>query len=622
MNKIRNFCIIAHIDHGKSTLADRFLEMTHTITDREKKEQFLDSMDLERERGITIKMQPVSMRFTSGNEEFILNLIDTPGHVDFTYEVSRALAAVEGAILVVDATSGIQAQTLAHLYVALEQNLAIVPVVNKIDLRSARVERVSTEIAALLGITKDLVIPISAKTGKNAASVLQAVIERIPPPVALKDSDPRISRALIFDSYFDAHRGVISDVRVVDNAFTRGDRVYFCQTKVYAQIKEVGTYAPKMFPKDVLSSGEIGYVVTGIRAPAHCTVGDTIFHLSNSSIPVSALRPLPGYKQPKPMVFANLYPKEQAKFLDLKQALEELHLNDAALFFEPSSSAALGKGFKIGALGLLHLDIVQERLAREYGMQCLITVPHVEYRLRVKGQESKNKNLEKPLEFITITSPEEFPDNPSGIDEVLEPWIKLEIVTNQEYIGTIMQLVMARGGAYVNTDYIGSDAARPDRRAILYFSLPLRELLTDFYDKLKSVSSGYASLHYEVEQWRTVDLAREVFLVAGERQDALTILVPRDWQNQRAREVLETLKREIPPHLFEIRLQAAIGGKIIASDRILPLSKNVTAKLYGGDVTRKMKLLKKQKKGKKRLAQFGKVEIPNSAYRAILKRSE
>ena len=322
------------------------------------------------------------------------------------------------------------------------------------------------------------------------------------------------------------------------------------------------------------------------------------------------------------MVFANLYPKEQAKFLDLKQALEELQLNDAALFFEPSSSAALGKGFKIGALGLLHLDIVQERLAREYGVLCLITVPQVEYQLRVKNQESKNKNLEKQQEFITITSPEEFPDNPSSIEEVREPWIKLEIVTNQEYIGTIMQLVMARGGAYVNTDYIGSDVSRPDRRAILYFSLPLRELLTDFYDKLKSVSSGYASLHYEVEKWRAVDLVREVFLVAGERQDALTILVPSDRQNQRAREVLETLKREIPPHLFEIRLQAAIGGKIIASDRIRSVGKNVTAKLYGGDVTRKMKLLKKQKKGKKRMAQFGRVEIPNSAYIAILKRSE
>ena len=599
IHNIRNFCIIAHIDHGKSTLADRFLELTHTISEREKKDQILDSMDLERERGITIKMQPVTMRYG----QYIFNLIDTPGHVDFSYEVSRALAAVEGAILLVDASCGIQAQTLANLYLALEQDLTIIPVINKIDLKVADIDGTKAEIASLLGCGLNDIIAISAKTGQNVEKVLQAVVERIPQPATDHDH-----RALIFDSYYDKHFGVVCDIRVFGGIFKIGDEISFYQTGALSDIKEAGIYTPKQRKVETLSAGQIGYLITGIREPSQCQVGDTVTNVKRIDI-----KPLHGYKQVKPMVFANIYLKDQSKYLELKTALEELKLNDSSLYFEPAASGALGKGFKLGILGLLHLDIIKERILREYSLDVILTVPQVEYRVKFKIVIQDSKLKEGKSQYYTITSPQEFPENTGQITEIQEPRVKLEIVTPQKYIGGIMQLAMNKRGEYVNTEYIAN-------RAILYFKLPLAELLTDFYDKLKSASSGYASLNYEFGDWKEVNLIKLDFLIGGEEEESLSMLVPRHQIYARACRVLEILKSEIPPHLFEIRLQAKIGGKIIASERIKALKKNVTAKLYGGDVTRKRKLLEKQKKGKKKMMALGQVDIPNSAYLAVLRR--
>ncbi|HCA67464.1 MAG: elongation factor 4 [Candidatus Jacksonbacteria bacterium RIFCSPLOWO2_02_FULL_44_20] len=612
---IRNFCIIAHIDHGKSTLADRLLELTNTISEREKKEQILDSMDLERERGITIKMTPVRMEYNG----YILNLIDTPGHVDFTYEVSRALAAVEGAVLIIDATQGIQAQTLANLYLAEGEDLTIIPVINKIDLPFAEVEKTCAEVSALIGVPKEEIILISAKTGENVPQLLKAVIDRVPAPshknqLLLKrevKSHDDVSRALIFDSNYNQHRGVVADIRVIDGEFSSGDTINFYQTNFETTIKEIGVYRPKMEACQRLSHGEIGYIVTGIRDIGKCHVGDTIIKTQNLKLKTQNFMPLPGYKKVHPMVFASIYPKDQHRYLDLRQALLELQLNDSALQYQPASTQAIGKGFQVGVLGLLHLDIISERIVREHGVEVVLTVPQVEYRIKLKTSEDV---------YAVITSPQEFPENPSNIDVILEPWVKMEIITPEAHIGGIMQLSMQRRGIYTNTEYLRGSDGEGSRRVILHFEIPFTELLTDFYDKLKSASSGYASLSYDIDTFRPVDLIRVDFLVAGELRESLSMLVPRRESYMRARSVIDTLLTEIPPQMFEIRLQAAIGGKIIASDSIRATRKDVTAKLYGGDVTRKMKLLEKQKKGKKKMAGVGRVDIPNSAYLAVLRR--
>src|SRR3989339_147032 len=615
--KIRNFCIIAHIDHGKSTLADRFLDLTHTISEREKRDQILDSMDLEVERGITIKMKPVTMYW----EDYVLNLIDTPGHVDFSYEVSRALAAVEGAILLVDATQGIQAQTLANLYLAMEQNIVLIPVINKIDLPAANPAAVSEELATLLQIAPEDILTVSAKTGINVADVLKSVVERVPPPRVSQPAE--LTKALIFDSYYDKHRGVVCDVRIFQGSLKRGSKIFFYQTNTWSEAKEVGIYRPSHLQTEVLVSGQIGYLITGIREMNRCRVGDTVIGVAAVQDHLrDAVKALPGYKKIKPMVFANIYPRDQSRYLELRRSLEELKLNDSSLEFQPAALSTLGQGFQIGVLGLLHLDIIKERLRREYGLDLVLTVPQVEYHLKVTNKKSKLKTVEGE-DLCIVTSPQEFPDY-SSTEQCFEPWVKLEIITPQETIGGIMSLVIERRGEYLNTEYIVSQATGAGGstagRALLFFHLPLAELLTDFYDKLKSISSGYASLNYDFADWRPVDLVKMEFLVADEMLEALSGLVPRSQAYGRAGGVLKALKEEIPPHLFEIRLQAQLGGKIIASERIKPMRKNVTAGLYGGDVTRKMKLLKKQKEGKKRLKSMGRVEIPTDAYLAVLKR--
>ncbi len=564
---------------------------------------------------------------------YVLNLIDTPGHVDFTYEVSRALAAVEGAILIIDATQGIQAQTLANLYLAKGEDLTIIPVINKIDLPFAEVEKTCAEVSALIGVSKEEIIFISAKTGENVPQLLKAVIDRVPTPsrknqLLLKQeikSHDGISRALIFDSNYNQHRGVVADIRVIDGVFGSGDTINFYQTDFETIIKEIGVYRPKMEARQRLSQGEIGYIVTGIRDIGKCHVGDTImkYQISNTKYQIPVM-PLPGYKKVHPMVFASIYPKDQHRYLDLRQALLELQLNDSALQYEPASTQAIGKGFQVGVLGLLHLDIISERIVREHGVEVVLTVPQVEYRIKLKTQPrklsgSKLKTNEEG-DYQIITSPQEFPDNPSNVDAILEPWVKMEIITPEAHIGGIMRLSMQRRGIYTNTEYLRGSDSEGSRRVILHFEIPFAELLTDFYDKLKSASSGYASLSYDIDAFRPVDLIRVDFLVAGELRESLSMLVPRRESYTRARSVIDTLLTEIPPQMFEVRLQSAVGGKIIASDSIRAARKDVTAKLYGGDVTRKMKLLEKQKKGKKKMAGVGRVDIPNSAYLAVLRR--
>lgn len=593
---IRNYCIIAHIDHGKSTLADRLLEFTQTVQKREMKEQLLDQMDLERERGITIKLQPVRMKYTSNGEEYMLNLIDTPGHVDFSYEVSRSLQACEGALLVVDASQGIQAQTLANLYLAIEQNLEIIPVLNKIDLPAADVPRVTAEVCSLLGCDPSEVISVSAKTGKNIESILEAIVERIPSP---KTSEIEQTRALIFDSVFDDYRGVITYIRVIDGTIKKGDTLHLLGKETTSEALEVGHFSPALIPQPELQAGEIGYIVTGFRGVEDARVGDTV-----TIKRAKATEPLPGYKEVTPMVYAGMYAKDSSKYPILREAMGRLKLNDAALTYEPESSVALGFGFRCGFLGMLHLDIVSERIRREFDVELIVTTPSVAYNVyTTKGAQ------------IVISSPLDLPD-PSVIDHIEEPIMSVDIVTPTEYIGSIIQLVMEKRGRPTKHEVEYID----ETRAILHYYVPLAGIVVDFYDKLKNVSSGYASMNYEYSSNQTADIVRMDILVAEDSVGPLASMVYRDEAEQVGRKVVAALKEVLPRQQFAVKVQAAIGSKIIAAERIPALRKDVTAKLYGGDVSRKRKLLEKQKKGKKRMQQGGKVDIPQDAFLAILKR--
>ncbi len=603
-SNIRNFCIIAHIDHGKSTLADRLLELTGTVEKREMKEQLLDSMDLERERGITIKLTPVKMIYRSHvtNLSYTLNLIDTPGHVDFTYEVSRSLAAVEGAILLVDATQGIQAQTIANLHLALEQNLTIIPVVNKIDLPNAMIARTQDEIAQLLGCEKEEILRVSGKTGQGVQELLEAVVNRIPAPRGI----PEPLRALIFDSAYDDYRGVIAYVRCVDGSIKKGDTLHLFATGRESEVLEVGTFTPKYTPVNVLNPGEIGYIVTGLKDLRACRVGDTVttrtLHDSRFTLHV-----LPGYKDVKPMVYAGVFPKSAEDTERLREGLLRLRLSDAALVMEPEHSGALGFGFRCGFLGLLHLDIVQERLRREHHLEVVVTVPSVAYRMHTTSNEE-----------CIVRSPQELPD-PSHIRSLDEPWVKLDLICPADSIGALMQLATERRAIYKDTEYLGAGATQ---RVLLHYEMPLAQILVDFYDRLKSATQGYGSLAYEFIEYRPATIVRLDILVADDPQEALATLVYEDEAQRVGRRIVEVLKEKISRHAFEIKLQAAIGGKILASERIPAMRKDVLAKMSGGDVTRKRKLLDIQKRGKKKMQAMGRgsVEIPSDAFLAVLKR--
>lgn len=602
MNHIRNFCIIAHIDHGKSTLADRLLETTGTIAKRDMQSQLLDTMDIERERGITIKLQPVRMDYTSkSGEKWLLNLIDTPGHVDFQYEVSRSLAAVEGAILLVDATQGVQAQTIGNLYLAIEQNLTIIPVVNKIDMPAAQPEKVRDEIVHLLGCAPEDVLFASGKTGEGVPEILEEVVKRVPSPIG--DQEKPL-RALIFDSTYDTYKGVVAFVRVVDGSAARGTKVRFAATKVNGETIEVGFFKPKFFTSERVNAGEIGYIVTGLKELGHCRVGDTITVPEQEQLGVQAL---PGYKEVMPMVYAGIFPKEGDAFEKLRDAMHKLKLSDSSLIFEPEQSSALGLGFRCGFLGLLHLEIVQERIRREHNIELVVTSPSVLYKVHTRGKN----------DVIVARSPLELPD-PSSIDFIEEPWVKADIVSPREYLGNIMSLVQDKRGMYRDTEFLatGDDGAG---RIILHYDIPLASILVDFYDKLKSATSGYASLNYELTDYRKADVVRMDILVAEDPAEALASIVYRDAAEREGRRIVEKLKDAIPRANFEIKIQAAMGGKIVASERIKAYRKDVSD-LSGGDWTRKMKLLEKQKKGKKRMAGVGKVDIPPEAYLAVLKR--
>ncbi len=591
---IRNFAIIAHIDHGKSTLADRFLELTKTVPQREMKDQLLDQMDLERERGITIKLQPVRMSW----KEYELNLIDTPGHVDFTYEVSRSLAAVEGAILLVDATCGIQAQTLSNLHLAKEQNLGIIPVINKIDLQGAEIDQVSQEIESVLGISKSGILLVSAKEGTGIDKVLDTIVERIPAP---KGDANQPLQALIFDSIFDSYRGVVAYVRIVNGSIKKGDKIRFLATEREGESLEVGYFKPKFTATNTLSAGEIGYIITGLKSVQDAKVGDTITVQSSKF----KIQSLPGYKQVKPFVFASFF-TTTGEPKTLREALEKLQLNDAALSFEPETSSVLGFGFRGGFLGLLHLDIIRERLEREYNLDLIITTPSVPYKVAISDKLSA-------ISEILINNPSEFPD-PSQIREIKEPYVKLEIITPVNYLGPVMELVQNRRGIYKEIKYLDS------KTTLLTYEIPLVEILVDFYDKLKQVSSGYASLNYELIGFRPEKLVKMDFLVAGDKIEPLSVIIPEKNAHRIGRVIVKKLKEVIPRQMFEVSLQAAISGKIIAREDIPALRKDVTAKLYGGDVTRKRKLLEKQKKGKQKMKRLGKVDIPQEAFLAVLKR--
>ncbi len=595
---IRNFCIIAHIDHGKSTLADRLLEVTGTVEERRMREQYLDQMDLERERGITIKLQPVRMEYVFEGVQYVINLIDTPGHVDFTYEVSRSLAAVEGAILLVDATQGIQAQTLANLYLALDQDLTIIPVVNKIDLPNAYADGVRQEIVQVLGCDPEDVLFISAKTGQGVDAVLDAVIQRVPPPSA--PSSEETLTALIFDSVYDEYMGVIAYVRLMTGSAERGDDLFCAATGARCEAEEVGFFRPQKQKGKKLRAGEIGYIATGLKDPSQCRVGDTIL-LASERKRARALA-LPGYREVKPMVFAGLYPSDGDEYERLRDAMEKMHLTDSALTFEPDASSVLGFGFRCGFLGLLHMEIVRERLEREYDAGVIVTSPSVEYRVSLASGED-----------TIVHSPQSFPD-PSLIDSVQEPWVSVDIFTQQKYIGPVMDSVRAFRGEYDRTEYLDTD------RLLVHVHMPLSSILVDFYDTLKRVTSGYASMSYQLAGYRPADVQRMDILIAEEPVPALAMIVYKDEAYRRARVVVKKLKEIIPRQQFVVKIQAAIGGKIIAAERLSALRKDVTAKLYGGDVTRKRKLLEKQKKGKKKMMRHGKVSIPHEAYLALLKK--
>jgi GTP-binding protein LepA len=594
MDRIRNFCIIAHIDHGKSTLADRLLETTGTITQRELvTNQVLDDMDLEQERGITIKLHAIQMKYRhTDGEEYTLNLIDTPGHVDFSYEVSRSLNACEGAILVVDATQGIEAQTISNLYLAIDAGLEIIPVINKVDLASAMVDTVSQSIVDLIGCSKDEIIPASAKTGVGVEETLHAIVERIPPPKGEADAP---LQALIFDSVFDVYRGAIAYLRVVQGTLREGDRIRFFANGKEFEAEEVGHLLMKKKRTGVLSAGDVGYLIAGVKDVGDTNVGDTITSVRNP-----ATAPLPGYKVVKPMVFSGIYPTVSEDFEELRDALAKLRLNDSSISYEPESSVALGFGFRCGFLGLLHMEIVQERLEREFQQTIVNTVPNVEYIVVLTNGEQS-----------IIDNPSLMPE-PGRIDHVEEPYITAQIITPAEYLGAIMKLCMDRRGVYLNTTYL--DPTRAD----IHYELPLAEIIFDFYDKLKSVSRGYASFDYEIKEYRESDLVKLDLLLNGEPVDALSTIVHRSKAYDWGRRLCSKLKHLIPRQMFEVVIQAAIGSKVIARDVVRPLRKNVTAKCYGGDITRKRKLLEKQKEGKKRMKQVGSVEIPQEAFLAVL----
>ncbi|WP_294338084.1 translation elongation factor 4 [Clostridium sp.] len=597
-SKIRNFCIIAHIDHGKSTLADRIIEMTGLLTSREMQAQVLDNMDLERERGITIKSQAVRTVYKAKDgQEYIFNLIDTPGHVDFNYEVSRSLAACDGAILVVDAAQGIEAQTLANVYLALDHDLEVIPVLNKIDLPSADPERVAAEIEDVIGLEASDAPRISAKTGLNVEAVLEEIVQKIPAPAG----DPEAPlQALIFDSLYDSYKGVIVFCRVKNGTIKKGTRMKMMATGAAAEVVEVGYFGAGQFiPCEELSAGMVGYVTASIKNVQDTRVGDTITDLDNP-----CAEPLPGYKKVTPMVYCGLYPADGAKYPDLRDALEKLQLNDAALYFEPETSVALGFGFRCGFLGLLHLDIIQERLEREYNLDLVTTAPGVVYRVHKTNGE-----------MIELTNPSNLPD-PSEIAYMEEPIVSAEIMVTTEFVGAIMTLCQERRGVYLGMEYIEAS------RALLKYELPLNEIIYDFFDALKSRSRGYASFDYELKGYEESKLVKLDILVNREEVDALSFIVFEGSAYERGRKMCEKLKDEIPRHLFEIPIQAAVGGKIIARETVKAMRKDVLAKCYGGDISRKRKLLEKQKEGKKRMRQVGNVEIPQKAFMSVLKLDE
>lgn len=595
-NLIRNFCIIAHIDHGKSTLSDRLLERTGTLAARQMGEQVLDRMDLEREKGITIKAKAVRMFYNFRGKRYELNLIDTPGHVDFSYEVSHALSACEGALLVVDATQGIEAQTLANLYMAVDHDLDIVPVVNKIDLPSARPAEVAEEIRTLLSLAPDQVLLVSAKEGIGIDEVLVAIVDRIRPPAGLAQQP---LRALIFDSHYDAYKGVVAYVRVVDGIVKAGQPALLMATRRTIEPLEVGVFAPDMQPVKELRAGEVGYIATGLKNVRECRVGDTI-----TSVAQPASEPLPGYSPPKPMVFAGLYPVDSEDYGALRDALEKLQLNDASFVFQPESSVALNLGFRCGFLGLLHMEIVQERLEREYNLNLLATAPSVEYQvLRTDG------------ELIVINNPADLP-SPAQIAEIHEPWMYISLFTPKEYIGPLMDLATTRRGEFQKMEYLD------ERRVVLNYLIPLSEILVDFHDQLKSRSRGYASMDYTFHGYRPGDLVKMDILVNGEPVDALSLIVHRDEAYSKGSLLVRKLKEVIPQQLYTVAIQAAVGTRVIARSSVAALRKDVLAKCYGGDVTRKRKLLEKQKEGKRRLKRIGKVEIPQEAFMAVLRLSE
>jgi len=652
---IRNFAIISHIDHGKSTLADRLLELTGTIEKRKMRQQMLDQMDLEREKGITIKLQPVRMEYKVSNviaskqsehgnpesspptaiprnDKYILNLIDTPGHVDFSYEVSRSLAAVEGAILLVDATKGIQAQTLNNLYLALEQNLTIIPVVNKIDITTARINETTEEVARLLGINPQKIIKISAKYGTNVEQILEAIVGKIPPP---KGNSDALLRALIFDSVYDPYKGVIAYIKIFDGCLEPGNKIFLMASKAETESLEVGIFKPELTKITKLQSGEIGWVATGLKEIEKCRVGDTITKaksmphiirakrglvrgqkskvkntIQNSKVKTeeelkilkTGIKPLPGYKEPKPMVFASLFSQDPDDFEILRDGLRKLKLNDASLSFEAESLGPLGRGFKCGFLGMLHLEIITERLRREYGIDLIITTPSVVYKIIKKtGQE------------IMIYTPQNLPDS-SQIQEFQEPYAKLEIILPKEYLGQVMKLLGALRGIYKATNYLNPE------KVIITYEAPLADVIAGFYDRLKSASSGFASMNYELIGYRKANLTKLDILIAGEKVKPFSQIVPAELAYQEGKRIVEKLKEILPRQNFAVALQAAIESKIIARETIKPFRKDVTAKLYGGDVTRKRKLLEKQKKGKKKMKTFGRVDIPQEAFLAVLKK--
>jgi GTP-binding protein LepA len=597
MKSIRNFSIIAHIDHGKSTLADRLLQITGVVGEHEFRDQMLDTMDIERERGITIKSQSVALPYRGKDgEDYVLNLIDTPGHADFYYEVSRALVSCEGALLVIDASQGVEAQTLANFYMALEQNLEIIPVINKIDLPAADVEAVKAQIEKDLGLDSESAISISAKEGIGIEDVLEAVVQRIPPPTGNPEAP---LKALIFDSHWDPYRGTIVHLRLFDGRIRQGDTIRFWSNGTSYRVEETGVFKIEREPRQVIQAGEVGYIIAGIKTVSDTRIGDTVT-LDNR--PCDA--PLKGFQIVKPVVFSSFYPIASDDYEALAEALEKLKLNDAALTFENDHSTALGHGFRCGFLGLLHLEIVQERLEREFNLSLILTAPSVQYLLRLKdGSE------------IMIDNPAKYPD-PVAIEKSNEPFIRATIIVPEQYVGGVISLCIDRRGVQKEFRYLDST------RAELMFDLPLSEVLFDFYDRLKSISRGYASFDYEFLEYRTTDLAKVDILVAGERVDALSMLVHSDRAYQRARRACERLRKEIPRQLFKVAIQGAIGGKIIARETVSPLRKDVTAKCYGGDITRKKKLLEKQKEGKKRMKQVGNVSIPQSAFLAVLKTDE